>query len=188
MGIPLESTESSSKNNIEEPRLPNTANTTRKSKSSLTGKQNHKKSARLASDSIGYYLSSIGRVPLLTAAEEIELAHHVQNMKKLLEIPENERSSKINHQIKVGKRARDRMMAANLRLVVSVAKKYQNQGLELLDLVQEGKLRISIIPDIESINYGRGVGYDVIQHFPPDDIKEISATNIRKKLRDEGEL
>ncbi len=140
MGIPLESTESSSKNNIEEPRLPNTANTTRKSKSSLTGKQNHKKSARLASDSIGYYLSSIGRVPLLTAAEEIELAHHVQNMKKLLEIPENERSSKINHQIKVGKRARDRMMAANLRLVVSVAKKYQNQGLELLDLVQEGAI------------------------------------------------
>lgn len=65
---------------------------------------------------------------------------------------------------------------------------FDNLQNELLDLVQEGKLRISIIPDIESINYGRGVGYDVIQHFPPDDIKEISATNIRKKLRDEGEL
>ena len=140
MGIPLESNNSSSKNNIEEPRLPNTAGKTRKTKSSLNSKPSQKKSARSASDSIGYYLSSIGRVPLLTAAEEIELAHHVQNMKRLLETPKNELSSKNHHQIKIGKKARDRMMAANLRLVVSVAKKYQNQGLELLDLVQEGLL------------------------------------------------
>ena len=139
MGILLESGNSSSKNN-EEPRLPNTAGKTRTTKTSLNAKQSQKKSARLASDSIGYYLSSIGRVPLLTAAEEIELAHHVQNMKKMLEIPEIERSSRNRHLIKIGKRARDRMMSANLRLVVSVAKKYQNQGLELLDLVQEGAI------------------------------------------------
>ena len=81
MGILLESGNSSSKKKTEEPRLPNTAGKTRKTKPSLTAKQNQKKSVRLASDSIGYYLSSIGRVPLLTAAEEIELAHHVQNMK-----------------------------------------------------------------------------------------------------------
>ena len=49
-------------------------------------------------------------------------------------------------------------------------------------------VRISIIPDIESINYGRGVGYEIIEHEPPETIKTISATNIRKKLRDEGEL
>jgi len=140
MGIPLESTKSSSDNNFEEPRLPNTASKSRKSKSSLTAKQSQKKSGRLASDSIGYYLSSIGRVPLLTPAEEIELAHHVQNMKKLLQIPETDRTQRNLYQIKIGKRARDRMMAANLRLVVSVAKKYQNQGLELLDLVQEGAI------------------------------------------------
>ena len=49
---------------------------------------------------------------IYTAAEEIELAHHVQNMKKLLETPEIERSARNRHLIKIGKRARDRMMAA----------------------------------------------------------------------------
>ena len=39
-----------------------------------------------------------------------------------------------------------------------------------------------IIPDIESVNYGRGVGYDIIEHVPPSDISKISATKIRKKL------
>ena len=140
MGIPLESVKSSSNNNIEEPRLPNTAGKSRQTKSSLSAKQTQKKSGKVASDSIGYYLSSIGRVPLLTAAEEIELAHHVQNMKKLLKTPEIERTKKDRYQIKIGKKSRDRMMSANLRLVVSVAKKYQNQGLELLDLVQEGAI------------------------------------------------
>ena len=86
-------------------------------------------SGRVATDSIGFYLSSIGRIPLLTAAEEIELAHHVQGMKKLQDLPDGELTSRQRHQIRMGKRARDRMMAANLRLVVSVAKKYQNQGL-----------------------------------------------------------
>jgi len=84
MGIPLESAKSSSKNNFDEPRLPNTAGKSRKSKSSLTTKQSQKKSGRLASDSIGYYLSSIGRVTLLTPAEEILLAKQVQTLKTLL--------------------------------------------------------------------------------------------------------
>ena len=95
---------------------------------------------RLSADSIGWYLSNIGRVPLLTPAEEIELAHHVQAAKVLLGLPAEERTPKHNRLIRMGQRARDRMMAANLRLVVSVAKKYQNQGLELLDLVQEGAI------------------------------------------------
>ena len=59
---------------------------------------------------------------------------------------------------------------------------------ELKDLLEEGKVKISIVPDIESINYGRGVGYEVIEHVPPENIKEISATKIREKLRDEGKL
>ena len=103
-------------------------------------RSNHRNSGRLGTDAIGFYLSSIGRVPLLTPAEEIELAHHVQTMKKFLELPLEEQTPRQRHQIRMGKRARDRMMAANLRLVVSVAKKYQNQGLELLDLVQEGAI------------------------------------------------
>jgi len=97
-------------------------------------------SGRLSADSIGWYLSTIGRVPLLTAAEEIELAHHVQAMKELHTLPADTLTPRQRHQIRMGTRARDRMMAANLRLVVSVAKKYQNQGLELLDLVQEGAI------------------------------------------------
>ena len=95
---------------------------------------------RLSADSIGWYLSTIGRVPLLTPAEEIELAHHVQAAKRLLELSPGELTPQHRRQIRMGHRARDRMMAANLRLVVSVAKKYQNQGLELLDLVQEGAI------------------------------------------------
>ncbi|MCX5947937.1 MAG: RpoD/SigA family RNA polymerase sigma factor [Cyanobacteria bacterium] len=101
---------------------------------------NQRATGRLSADSIGWYLSTIGRVPLLTPAEEIELAHHVQAAKRLtLEIGEGY-TAKQQRQLRMGQRARDRMMAANLRLVVSVAKKYQNQGLELLDLVQEGAI------------------------------------------------
>ena len=98
------------------------------------------RSRRLSADSIGWYLSTIGRVPLLTPAEEIELAHHVQIAKRLLALPADQLTAQNRRQVRMGQRARDRMMAANLRLVVSVAKKYQNQGLELLDLVQEGAI------------------------------------------------
>ena len=59
---------------------------------------------------------------------------------------------------------------------------------ELLDLIEEGKVIISIIPDVESVNYGRGVGYEIIEHIPPTEIKEISATKIRQQLRNEGKL
>ena len=59
---------------------------------------------------------------------------------------------------------------------------------ELLDLVEEGKLKIIIIPNIESINIGRGVGYDVIEHIPPADIHDISATKIREQMKAEGKL
>ncbi|MEB3334428.1 MAG: sigma-70 family RNA polymerase sigma factor [Cyanobacteriota bacterium] len=114
-----------------------------------------KSSGRVATDSIGWYLGTIGRVPLLTPAEEIELAHHVRQGKELQQLPADTLTSRQKRQIRMGQRARDRMMAANLRLVVSVAKKYQNQGLELLDLVQEGAIGLERAVD----KFDPGMGY-----------------------------
>ncbi len=100
---------------------------------------------RRSTDPISWYLATIGRVPLLTPAEEIELGNQVQVMMTLTEDGMvNEKTKKFtSHErrlIRIGRRAKERMMKANLRLVVSVAKKYQGKGLELLDLVQEGSL------------------------------------------------
>ena len=104
----------------------------------LTAAENSRKRGN---DPISWYLSTIGRVPLLTPAEEIELGNQVQTMMGLVERDESEtftpREKKL---IRVGRRSKERMMKANLRLVVSVAKKYQGKGLELLDLIQEGSL------------------------------------------------
>ena len=58
----------------------------------------------------------------------------------------------------------------------------------LLDLIQEGRVKVIIIPDIESVNFGRGVGYDIIEHIPPQEVSDISATKIREQLRNEGKL
>ena len=100
---------------------------------------------RRSSDPISWYLATIGRIPLLTPAEEIELGNQVQQLMQLTEdgtiSSDSETfSNKQKRMIRVGLRAKQRMMKANLRLVVSVAKKYQGKGLELLDLIQEGSL------------------------------------------------
>ena len=58
----------------------------------------------------------------------------------------------------------------------------ENVEKELKKLIDEQKVKVIIIPNIESVNYGRGVGYDIIEHVPPSDISEISATKIREKL------
>ena len=97
---------------------------------------------RRSNDPISWYLQNIGRVPLLTPAEEIELGNQVQKMMILTEDGQlnekvNEFTTQQKRTIKIGRRAKERMMKANLRLVVSVAKKYQGKGLELLDLVQK---------------------------------------------------
>ena len=53
---------------------------------------------------------------------------------------------------------------------------------ELNDLIKLNMVKVIIIPDIESVNYGRGVGYEIIEHVPPQNIGEISATKIRKEI------
>jgi nicotinamide mononucleotide adenylyltransferase len=63
-----------------------------------------------------------------------------------------------------------------------------NLAEELKSLIEEGRIKVIKIPDIESINYGRGVGYDVIEHIPPQDVKKVSATKIRAKMRKDGKL
>ena len=59
---------------------------------------------------------------------------------------------------------------------------------ELKELIKAGKVLPTIIPDIESINYGRGVGYDIIEHIPPKEIGDISATSIRNQMKKDGKL
>jgi nicotinamide mononucleotide adenylyltransferase len=63
-----------------------------------------------------------------------------------------------------------------------------NLSSELKELLETGRLSIIKIPNIESINIGRGVGYDVIEHIPPADIHDISATKIREQMKVEGKL
>ncbi len=58
----------------------------------------------------------------------------------------------------------------------------KNVEKELNDLIASNRVKVIIIPDIESVNYGRGVGYDIIEHIPPENVGKISATEIRKKL------
>ena len=52
----------------------------------------------------------------------------------------------------------------------------------LSDYIKSNRIKVIVIPDIESVNYGRGVGYDIIEHIPPSEVGKISATEIRKKL------
>jgi RNA polymerase primary sigma factor len=107
------------------------------SATSLSTSEGHR---RRTSDPVSWYLATIGREPLLTAAEEIELGNQVQALMRLLDESREEYSSQEQKMMRVGQRAKQRMIKANLRLVVSVAKKYQGKGLELLDLIQEGSL------------------------------------------------
>ena len=59
---------------------------------------------------------------------------------------------------------------------------------ELWQLLGQERVKVMVIPDIESVNFGRGVGYDIIEHIPPQEVSEISATKIREELKKEGKL
>ena len=59
---------------------------------------------------------------------------------------------------------------------------------ELADLIRDKKVMVSIVPDVLSVNFGRGVGYDIIEHVPPTEVGEISATKVREEMKQRGEL
>ena len=84
------------------------------------------------------YLKEIARTPLLTAEEEVKLANQIQVMLPLLE--KEDLTLEEKQLVRQGQAAKQKMVQANLRLVVSVAKKYQNRGLSMLDLIQEGSI------------------------------------------------
>ncbi|MFI7535342.1 RNA polymerase sigma factor [Streptosporangium sp. NPDC049376] len=111
-------------------------------------------------DSVHTYLKSIGRRTLLTAAQEVELAKRIEAglyAESKLEaepgLPAAMRDD-LEWIAEDGRRAKDHMLEANLRLVVSVAKKYTDRGMALLDVVQEGNL--GLIRAVEKFDYTKG--------------------------------
>ena len=97
----------------------------------------------------------------------------------------------INQRLKEGKNIclaiRDVEPNENQPWTAQEIEKMVQEG-ELKDLIKDGRVITTIIPDIESVNYGRGVGYDIIEHIPPKEIGEISATSIREQMRKDGKL
>ncbi|MDK1343968.1 RNA polymerase sigma factor [Streptomyces sp. 378] len=113
-----------------------------------------------SSDLFRQYLREIGRIPLLTAAEEVELARRVEAglfaEEKLRLTPDldSQLALDLDRLVVMGRMAKRRLIEANLRLVVSVAKRYVGRGLTMLDLVQEGNL--GLIRAVEKFDYARG--------------------------------
>ncbi|MCC3764891.1 RNA polymerase sigma factor [Glycomyces sp. TRM65418] len=117
-----------------------------------------------SADSVRAYLKQIGKVPLLNAAQEVELAKRIEaglyavERLKLLreggeEIPTQLRRD-LEWIVRDGDRAKDHLLEANLRLVVSLAKRYTGRGMAFLDLIQEGNL--GLIRAVEKFDYTKG--------------------------------
>ncbi|MFJ8430510.1 RNA polymerase sigma factor [Kitasatospora sp. NPDC094019] len=113
-----------------------------------------------AADLLRQYLREIGRIRLLTAAEEVELARRIEaglfaeERLHRAPPPADRLAAELGTLVLIGRLAKRRLIEANLRLVVSVAKRYIGRGLTLLDLVQEGNL--GLIRAVEKFDYARG--------------------------------
>ncbi len=133
-------------------------------------------------DLVRSYLRDIGRVPLLTHEQEITLGRQVQELITLEQVetdlqanigakPSAEAVSaaagitlfQLKKKFKSGQRAKERMVAANLRLVVSVAKKYTKRNMELLDLIQEGT--IGLVRAVEKFDPTRGYKFSTYAYW-----------------------
>ena len=133
-------------------------------------------SVKLSGDSVRAYLRDIGRIPLLEHDEEILLGRQVQRlmelkeMKKELELDDEGLANamdislkEIKKELRSGEKAKDKMVTANLRLVVSVAKKYTKRNMELLDIIQEGT--IGLVRGVEKFDPGRGYKFSTYAYW-----------------------
>ena len=132
---------------------------------------------KISGDSVRAYLRDIGRVPLLEHDEEILLGRKVQrlmeikNVKQEMETTKEEDLAKLlgisikelKRQVRDGEKAKDKMVTANLRLVVSVAKKYTKRNMELLDIIQEGT--IGLVRGVEKFDPGRGYKFSTYAYW-----------------------
>ena len=144
-------------------------------KAGKTRKRAQAKKKQYTEDSIRLYLQEIGRIRLLRADEEIELARKIADLLELERVRERlsdrlERTpsdsewaeaaqsssnlKRFQKRVHVGRRAKEKMVQSNLRLVVSIAKKYMNRGLSFQDLIQEGSL--GLIRAAEKFDHEKG--------------------------------
>ncbi|MEZ0091660.1 RNA polymerase sigma factor [Streptacidiphilus sp. EB129] len=114
-----------------------------------------------SADLFRQYLREIGRIPLLTAVDEVDLARQVEAglfaeefLNSHPSLPDDGLADDLDRLVVIGRIAKRRLIEANLRLVVSVAKRYVGRGLTMLDLVQEGNL--GLIRAVEKFDYARG--------------------------------
>ena len=131
---------------------------------------------KASGDSVRAYLRDIGRVTLLEHDEEILLGRQVQQMMKLLEMKKEMELDdeglaeamdvpvkQIKRELRAGQKAKEKMVTANLRLVVSVAKKYTKRNMELLDIIQEGT--IGLVRGVEKFDPGRGYKFSTYAYW-----------------------
>ncbi|HEX4702341.1 MAG TPA: sigma-70 family RNA polymerase sigma factor [Pseudonocardiaceae bacterium] len=113
-----------------------------------------------AADLVRVYLNGIGKTALLTAEQEVELAKRIeagvfaQHMQDTARKLSTQRKTELTALVRDGKVAKNHLLEANLRLVVSLAKRYTGRGMPLLDLIQEGNL--GLIRAVEKFDYAKG--------------------------------
>lgn len=158
----------------------NPVETTTETTTTTVAKRTHK--ASFSVDIVRTYLQEIGRVPLLSASEEIHYGKLIQEMMPLIEARDllakeldsqpsqaewaahvNLSEAELRKILKQGNYAKQKMIAANLRLVVAIAKKYQKRQMEFLDLIQEGTLGLE--RGVEKFDPSRGYKFSTYAYW-----------------------